>query len=99
MPDLAPGQITVVELPPADPITVVLPVPGPRGPAGTGAGGGLVHQQTTPSASWSIPHQLGRLPVVDLYVAGELVEADVAADVSSVHVTFPTPTSGFAVLV
>ena len=35
---------------------------------------------------------------MDLYVGGELVEADVSATASHVYVVFPTPTVGVAVL-
>lgn len=67
---------------------------------GGGSGpGGYVHTQGSPSASWSITNPLGRMPSVDLYVAGQQVEADVEATTSTVSVTFPAPTAGFAVLV
>lgn len=70
---------------------------GPPGAAG-GAGSALVHQQSSPSASWSIAHTFGRLPLVDLYIDGQQVEADVAATDTTVSVTFPAPTAGTAVL-
>lgn len=109
MPDLGNG-ITVVALPRAVPAAVtapaapspiaVLPVPGPPGPPGGGTGSGAqIHQQTTPTATWTVTHTFGRLPAVDLYIAGVLVEADVEATTTSVTVTFPTPTAGYAVLV
>lgn len=58
-----------------------------------------IHVQTTPSASWLVSHSLGRLPSVDLYVDGSLVEADVEADLYIVTVTFPSPMVGSAVLI
>lgn len=68
------------------------------GPPGGGAGSAQVFTQSSPSASWSITHTFGRLPLVDLYVAGQQVEADVEATDSTVSVTFPAPTAGTAVL-
>lgn len=71
---------------------------GDTGPAGVGAA--VEVAQVAPSASWviSVPPEFGRRPGVAVYVAGELVEADVAADSSTVSVQFPTPTSGSVVL-
>jgi hypothetical protein len=64
-----------------------------------GAGGATVtHTQSTPLATWTIPHTLGRLPLVSVYVAGSEVLADIDATSSSVTITFATPTSGVAVL-
>lgn len=90
--------VTVVVLPSTavGPGTVV-PVPGPPGAPGA-PGGSLVHVQPDPVAVWTITHPLGRLPAVALYVAGELVDADVDAGAAAVTVTFPTPTAGTAVL-
>lgn len=52
-----------------------------------------------PAAStWTIPHTLGRIPVVAVYVDGHEVLADVSATDLAVTVTFPTPTAGTAVL-
>lgn len=59
---------------------------------------GLTHTQSSPSASWSFDHALGRIPVVSVYINGELVLADVQATTSHVTIQFPTPTSGVAVL-
>lgn len=66
-------------------------------PSGSGENS-YVHTQSSPSASWSISNPLGRLPGVSLYVGGTLVEADVDATNSTVHISFPTPVAGYAVL-
>lgn len=65
---------------------------------GGGSGVGIQHDQTTPSASWIIPHNLGRIPNVQIYVGGEVVIADIAATATSVSVTFPSAQTGVAVL-
>lgn len=61
-------------------------------------GGAMEWNQTSPSAQWTIPHTLGRVPAVEVYVGGKLVGVDVDADASNVIVTFPSPQSGVAVL-
>jgi hypothetical protein len=60
----------------------------------------LVHDQATPAATWTIPHLLGRLPVVAVYLrTGEVVDTDLDADTAQAVLTFPAPTAGWAVLV
>lgn len=54
--------------------------------------------QTLPAATWIISHTFGRLPLVDVYVDGEQVEADVDVTDTTVTVIFPDPTAGSAVL-
>jgi hypothetical protein len=76
-------------------LTVVVDTPGGSGGGGTS----LVHTQSTPSASWAIPHLLGRIPNVQVYITGAAVIADIAATNSLVSVTFPSAVSGVAVLV
>lgn len=39
-------------------------IPGPQGPAGSDTT--YVHTQTTPSATWVIPHGLDKFPAVDV---------------------------------
>lgn len=75
-----------------------------RAQIGAGGGGGagpagFQYLQSTAAASWSIPHAFGRRPNVELYtLAGERVFTDLTATTSAVYVTFPSPTSGYAVL-
>lgn len=54
--------------------------------------------QATPAATWSIPHPFGRRPVATVYVAGEVVDADVTATAVNLTVTFPAPTAGTVAL-
>lgn len=61
-------------------------------------GGGMLHTQSVASASWVISHSFARVPNVAVYIAGELVETDVAATSTTVTITFPSPAAGVAVL-
>ena len=57
-----------------------------------------VFTQSSPAASWTFIHSLGRLPIVEVYVGGEEWNADVAATSTTVTVTFASPQSGTVVL-
>ena len=59
---------------------------------------GYVHKQLVPLAQWTIANPLGREPVVQVYINGELVlvNADVTDDL--VTIQFPAPAVGIAVL-
>ena len=59
---------------------------------------GFVHKQMVPLAQWTIVNPLGREPVVQVYINGELVlvTADVTDDL--VTIQFQSPTVGIAVL-
>lgn len=87
-----PGQVPVLQ---PDGSLVFATV---SGGGGGGGSDGTEYQQTSPSASWSFTHALGRRPAVALYVAGVLVDADVTATSTQVSVVFPAPTAGTAVL-
>lgn len=55
--------------------------------------------QTAPAASWTIIHNFGRVPIVQIFLSnGEIVDADVVATVTHVYVTFANATSGFVIL-
>ncbi len=56
------------------------------------------HIQSTPSSSWIISHTFNREPDVAVYVGGQEVDADVAATVTTVTVTFASPQTGVAIL-
>lgn len=73
---------------------------GPQGPPGPASGSSYRHTQATPAGTWIIPHNLGALTGLSVYIAGELVHADVvwSLDLNTTTVTFPTPVSGVAVL-
>jgi hypothetical protein len=59
---------------------------------------GFIHKQLSPQAYWSFTHPLGREPVVQVYVSGELVLADVTATDTTVSIQFPAPAVGVVVV-
>lgn len=75
-------------------LTVTIAEPG----GSSGTDNTLVHTQSTPSASWAIPHLLGRIPNVQIYITGAVVIADITSTPSLVTVVFPSAVSGVAVL-
>ena len=54
--------------------------------------------QSTPSASWMVPHAIPRTPQVGVIVDGELVLADVEYGVGYVAVTLGSPMTGKVIL-
>lgn len=79
----------------------IVPIPATLPPwlgGGGAGGGGFQHNQLSASASWSINHSLGRIPNVQVYVAGKVVIADVEATSTTVNITFASAQSGVAVL-
>lgn len=83
-----------------DVVTVEGP-PGPQGPPGTSTGSAFEWEQSTPAATWTINHDLGRFPYnSEVTVDGEVVFADVEyPDSSTAVVVFASPTSGVLRLV
>lgn len=70
--------------------------PGPPGPPGSG--GGLTVSQPTPSAQWTINHNLGYKPAVDLFdVGGNEFDAEVLhLSNNTLQVNLLVPLAGFA---
>lgn len=59
----------------------------------------VVWTQSAPASTWTVPHSLGRRPVVELYLpSGQQVFTDVVSSTTQVVATFGTPTAGYAVL-
>lgn len=96
--------ITAVPIPLTTPYAV--PVTMPTGLNATaslpvaGGASGYMHTQSTPSAQWHITFpDLGRLPSVQIYLtSGEMLLTDIVSTSSSVTVTFPSATAGYAVI-
>jgi hypothetical protein len=81
-------------------VSVIGP-PGPQGPPGPAGGGSAsyVHNQATPAAVWTIPHNLGFFPNVTVVdSSGAQVEGDVVFSTNQVQVTFSAAFSGTAYL-
>lgn len=76
------------------PAATIAAVVGPPGPAG-----GVLRLDASLAATWSLPHSLGRVPVVQVFLAsGEAVIADVEADFSQITISHATPREGFVLL-
>jgi hypothetical protein len=68
------GSSTVVTVPVTSTVTAV--TQGPQGPAG---GAAFVYQQVTPATTWTINHNLGYKPSVELLDSGsQEIDGDVA---------------------
>lgn len=59
---------------------------------------GYVHRQLTPQAYWSFDHPLGREPIVQVYINGELVLVEATVTDTHVSISFPAPVVGVAVV-
>ena len=71
--------------------------PGPQGPPGSGIA--YVHDQPTPSDTWTINHNRGFKPLVEAFSAGNILMPLVEVLHTSVNQTiiyFNVPTAGFA---
>lgn len=77
--------------------------PGPRGPAGTGGGSGSEayyrHDQATPASTWTINHNLGLRPAIQLFSTGgrEALAEVIHASDNQALVYFDDPFSGYAI--
>lgn len=82
---------------PGQPGIIAVPVPGLPGPPG---GSVFEYTQAASASTWIINHSLGRKLHVTLFNSSdEIVYADVVhGSVNQTTVTFPTPTTGSAVL-
>jgi hypothetical protein len=69
-----------------------------------GAGGAPLRIDASLAATWVVPHPLGRVPLVQVFLAygdsgGEAVAADVQAGPMQITVTHASPCQGFVLLV
>jgi len=73
---------------------------GPRGPAGPqGLPGNVLRFDVTLAGTWTVPHGLGRAPLVQVFLAsGEQVFPDVSVDAANVVAVFAQPTAGFVLV-
>ena len=91
------GMLAALERDSAWPVAAVVGPPGPPGPQGAaGAGSAPLRLDASLAATWILPHPLGRVPTVQVYLStGEAVLTDVSATTSQITVTFPSPHQGF----
>jgi hypothetical protein len=74
--------------------TITATTVGPQGPSGAG----YLHQQTSPSTTWVINHNLGFRPAVELFDSGsQEIDGDVAhPSVNQAIITLSPATAGTA---
>lgn len=89
------GGTTVVTVPVTSVVTAT--TVGPQGPKGE-AGAGYNHQQTTASTTWTINHNLGFRPSVELLDSGsQEIEGEVShPSINQTVVTLNLATAGLA---
>lgn len=83
-----------------EPVVAAVLVAGPAGPPGPNVPV-YEHVQSTPAATWSVSHGLGKFPISsEITVGGELVFADIIyPSTSTVVVTFASPQAGILRLI
>lgn len=95
---------TVVQPPPAIQTTLAFVGPrGPTGPAGSGGGSGdlnFTHEQVSAAATWTITHNLGKMPSVTVIDSGGsgIVGSVTYPSVNQLVIEFSAPFAGFAYL-
>jgi len=50
--------------------------------------------QTTPASTWIVNHNLGRLPLVNVFVGNDQVDTDIIVTDNQITVVFPSPLAG-----
>lgn len=72
--------------------------PGPTGPAGGGASINYLHTQSSPSSVWTVNHNMGFRPSVELFTTGwyEMVADVVHVSENQFLVYCNAPTTGYA---
>lgn len=91
------GMAEAVARPAPQPFAAIVGPPGPAGPAGPP--GSPLRLDAPLAATWTLAHPLGRIPMVQVFLAeGEPVLADIAATPSAVTVSFAAPRQGFVLI-
>ncbi len=92
-------QVEIVEEAGVEVVEVIHP--GPQGPAGTGGSAAYVHQQPTPATVWTINHNLGFRPSVELFDSGssKIIAEVIHPTVNQAVVIVNPATAGFARLI
>lgn len=84
---------------PSNLVTIATPGPqGPPGPAGASGAGGYEFTQASPALTWTVNHNLGFRPSVELLTTGwqEMVADVVHTSVNQFIVYFNAATAGYA---
>jgi hypothetical protein len=93
------NTVTVRTITTPGPNQYTVAVSGP-GSAGAAADLTYVHNQGSPAAVWSVPHNLGKYPAVDVVDTGgtQVIPTVLYNDINNVTITFGSATSGKAYL-
>ena len=94
------GMAEALTRDPELPIAAIIGPPGPPGPQGPqGPAGSPLRIDAALAATWILPHTLGRVPMVQVFLgSGEEVIADVAATSATITVTHASPQAGFVLI-
>jgi hypothetical protein len=89
--------MTSVNIVEGDTTVVVVTAPGPQGPKGD-AGAGYDFVQSTAASTWTINHNLGFKPSVDVYNSGsQQIQAEVShTSINQTVILLTIPSAGFA---
>jgi hypothetical protein len=92
------NTVTVTE---GDTTVVTITTAGPQGPSGGGGAAAYVHTQASPATTWTINHNLGYRPTVELLDSGsqEIDGAISHPTVNQTVVTLNPATAGLARLI
>jgi len=92
------NTVTVTE---GDTTVVTVTTAGPQGPSGGGGAAAYVHTQSTPAIVWTINHNLGFRPSVELLDSGsQEIDGEIAhPTVNQTVVTLSPATAGLARLI
>lgn len=83
----------------SEPFSLTVGLPGPQGPPGPSGAAFYEHVQSTPLQVWTVAHNLGHYPDVNVYTAGGvLIETPEVANLSVnvLEIRFSTPFAGTA---
>jgi hypothetical protein len=93
-------QNTVLVSTGASGTVVTVATVGPQGPAGSGGGSGTAYEfiQGSAATTWTINHNLGYKPIVDVYDTGsQQIEAAVThPTINQTLIVLTAPAAGFA---
>jgi hypothetical protein len=92
------NTVTVTE---GDTTVVTVTTAGPQGPGGGGGAAAYVHTQASPATTWTINHNLGFRPSVELLDSGsQEIDGDIAhPTINQTVVTLNPATAGLARLI
>jgi hypothetical protein len=58
----------------------------------------VILYQNDLSANWSFPNPTSKIPTIDVYCGGSLIEADTMCTLTTITVKFNNPTVGYIII-